>query len=176
MLLRGKQVQLTALHKEDLDKIMEWHRNLTFLRQLDATIAQPKTKQEIEKWYEDATSGNGFLFAIRTIESETLIGFIELEGILWNQGNGWVSIAIGEESYQNNGYGTEAMELLVDFSFQECNLHRIQLTVFENNPRAIRLYEKLGFQKEGVYREFIRRDGEMWDMLLFGLLRKEWRA
>jgi RimJ/RimL family protein N-acetyltransferase len=50
------------------------------------------------------------------------------------------------------------------------------LTVFSYNDWAIRLYEKLGFQREGVFREFLQRDGQVYDMLLYGLLRREWEA
>ena len=67
------------------------------------------------------------------------------------------------------------MELALAFGFHELNLHRIQLTVFEYNKNAIKLYEKLGFQKEGAYREFIKRDGQVYDMILYGLLKKEWQ-
>ena len=60
------------------------------------------------------------------------------------------------------------------FAFDELNLHRVQLTVFSYNERAIALYEKLGFQREGVYREHLQRDGRRYDMYLYGLLRHEW--
>jgi RimJ/RimL family protein N-acetyltransferase len=66
------------------------------------------------------------------------------------------------------------MTLALDFAFKELNLHRIQLTVYSYNPRAIRMYEKLGFQLEGTYREFLLRDGQHYDMLLYGLLSHEW--
>ncbi len=46
--------------------------------------------------------------------------------------------------------------------------------MFEYNERAIALYEKLGFRREGVYREFLSRDGQRYDMYLYGLLRREW--
>ena len=52
----------------------------------------------------------------------------------------------------------------------------MQLTVFAYNERAIALYEKLGFVREGVYREFLARDGVRYDMYLYGLLRREWEA
>jgi len=67
------------------------------------------------------------------------------------------------------------MQLALQFAFNELNLHRLQLTVFSYNDRAIALYEKLGFQREGVYREFLQRDGERHDMYLYGLLLREWQ-
>jgi RimJ/RimL family protein N-acetyltransferase len=68
------------------------------------------------------------------------------------------------------------MRLALDYAFSELNLHRVQLTVFAYNARAIALYEKLGFVREGVYREFLHRDGVRYDMYLYGLLRREWRG
>jgi len=66
------------------------------------------------------------------------------------------------------------MTLLLDYAFGELNLHRVQLTVFEYNERAIALYEKLGFRREGVYREFMQREGRRYGMYLYGLLHSEW--
>jgi RimJ/RimL family protein N-acetyltransferase len=68
------------------------------------------------------------------------------------------------------------MTLALNFAFEELNMHRVQLTVFQYNERAVALYEKLGFQKEGVYREFLHRDGKRYDMYLYGLLRSEWES
>ena len=68
----------------------------------------------------------------------------------------------------------EQIRKAVRFGFHELNLHRIQLTVFSYNERAVALYEKLGFTREGVYREHLQRDGQRHDMYLYGLLRREW--
>ncbi|MEL7657044.1 MAG: GNAT family protein, partial [Bacillota bacterium] len=70
----------------------------------------------------------------------------------------------------------EALRLLLRYAFDELNLYRVQLTVFSYNPGAIRLYEKLGFVREGVFREAVHRDGARHDMILYGLLRREWEA
>ena len=70
----------------------------------------------------------------------------------------------------------EALRLMLRFAFHELNLHRLQLTVFAYNEAAIRLYERLGFQREGAFREYLLRDGKRYDMLLYGLLAREWEA
>ncbi len=74
------------------------------------------------------------------------------------------------------GFGREALGLLMRFAFDEVNLRRLSLTVFAYNTRAIRLYEGMGFVREGTFREFLVRDGQPHDMLLYGLLEREWRA
>ncbi|MCS4515774.1 GNAT family N-acetyltransferase [Clostridium botulinum] len=69
-------------------------------------------------------------------------------------------MGFGEEEARGKGYGTQVTELVLNFAFKELNLHRIHLTVLEYNHRAIKLYEKVGFRREGTYREFIHRDGK----------------
>jgi RimJ/RimL family protein N-acetyltransferase len=120
--------------------------------------------------------GNGYLFAIRPLDADDLLGYVELDGILWAHQIGWLGIGIGEPGNWGRGYGYEALRLALDFAFHELNLYRVQLTVFEYNERAIALYEKLGFRREGVFREFVHRDGRRYDMLLYGLLRREWEG
>ena len=102
-----------------------------------------------------------------------MIGFIELDGILWTHGNAWFSIAISPREYWEQGYETEAARLALTFAFQELNMHRVQATVFSYNRRSMAMFERLGFRREGAYREFIHRDGQRYDMLLYGILRDE---
>ncbi|MEP7191056.1 MAG: GNAT family protein, partial [Roseiflexaceae bacterium] len=113
---------------------------------------------------------------VRLLDGDELLGIVELDSILWPHRHTWVSIAIGEATNQGHGYGAEALGLALQFAFQELNLHRVQLTVFSYNQRAIALYEKLGFQREGIFREHLERDGTRFDMYLYGILRPEWLA
>lgn len=174
-LLHGRRLRLTALTQEDLPTIARWQHNSAFLRFFDALPAYPRSEASLAQWLQGRQKEkNAFLFAVRPLDENTLIGYVELEGILWSHQVGWASIAIGDPSHWGQGYGTEAMQLLLAFAFDELNLHRVQLTVFSYNRRAIALYEKLGFRHEGTYREFMQRDGRRYDMLLYGLLRSEW--
>jgi len=176
-LLRGNKVYLSAWRKDDIPTITGWYQNPEFMRLLDAEPAKPRPQTEPEEWIDRAHKAhNEFSFAIRTCDRDKLIGLIELEGILWPHGVSWLGVGIGESKYWGGGYGTEAVTLMLRFGFWELNLHRIQLTVFDYNTRAIAAYEKLGFVREGVYREFLQRDGRRYDMLLYGLLRREWEA
>jgi len=88
----------------------------------------------------------------------------------------WLGIGIGMREYWDRGLGSEALALALRYAFHEMNLHRLTLTVLAYNTRAIHLYEKLGFRHEGTFREFGLRDGKRYDMLLYGLLRREWEA
>ena len=174
-LLRGSRVRLTALTQNDLPTVAKWYQNSEFLRLFDVLPAYPKTETALAQWLDDTDKAtDAFLFAIRTLDSDTLIGYVELDGILWTHRVGGVSIAIGKAKHRGQGYGYEAMQLVLQFAFDELNLHRVQLTVFNYNERAIALYEKLGLRREGVHREHLQRDGKRYDMYLYGLLRSEW--
>jgi RimJ/RimL family protein N-acetyltransferase len=178
-LLRGERVRLTAFSQDDPPIIARWYRDTALLRLFDAVAARPQSEAELarrlQRWEQDE---NGFYFAIRRIEDsdDDLLGLIELDGVLWTHGVCGISIAIGNRADWGHGYGYEAGELALAFVFQEVNLHRVTATVFSYNKRSRALVEKLGFRREGVFREFLERDGERHDMLLYGLLRPEWEA
>ncbi|NQD68298.1 GNAT family N-acetyltransferase [Bacillus haikouensis] len=172
-LLTGRNLYLTGLQEDDVPLLVKWSENEKLQRLLDALPYKPKSEDEVKKWIA-GEEHNSYRLAIRLKESGRLIGYAELDGILWAHRVGGLSIIIGEEVCQGKGYGREAMECVLAFAFEELNLHRLQLTVFSYNIRAIRLYESLGFTKEGSFREFLQRDGERHDMHLYGMLSAEW--
>jgi RimJ/RimL family protein N-acetyltransferase len=75
---------------------------------------------------------------------------------------------------RGRGVGTEATRLIVGHAFERLGLHRVQLEVYGDNPRARRVYEKAGFVVEGVRREAAWRDGEWVDEVLMAVLDHEW--
>ncbi|MCU0496320.1 MAG: GNAT family N-acetyltransferase [Anaerolineae bacterium] len=175
-LFQSAHLHLTGFTAEDVETITRWYQDDEYLRALSATIAFPDTPLKWQKWYESLPDlKDEYIFAIRLRADQSLIGWIALDGILWNHGAAWLSIAVGEAHQRGQGYGYEACELILRYAFHELNLHRVQLTVFANNHRAIRLYERLGFVREGVYREYLHRDGQRFDMYLYGILRSEWQ-
>ena len=176
-LLCGDQVRLTAMAADDLPTVARWFSNTRLLRLYDARPASPKSEAELAQWLEQIQKDkNTFAFTIRSLQGDDLVGYLELDGILWAHGVSGFSIVIGDQADWAKGYGSEAARLALAFAFDELNLHRITATVFDYNDRSIALFEKLGFQREGAFREFVFRDDQRYDMLLYGLLRHEWRA
>ena len=88
---------------------------------------------------------------------------------------GEVGIVIGEKDYQNKGYGTEAMELLIEYGFTTINLNRIELYTYDFNISALKSYKKVGFIEEGRKRQFIWANGGYHDAIIMGILAEEWR-
>lgn len=174
-ILKGEAVRLAPLTSGDLATIARWQEDDSYLRLLDSTPAAPKSATQLARWLDEAQQANDrFVFAIRPLNDGLLLGVVELDGILWSHRVTWLSIAIGDPDQRGKGYGSEAMRLALRFAFHELNLHRVALTVFAYNAQAIATYERLGFRLEGAHREFLERDGQRHDMLLYGLLRHEW--
>ncbi len=179
-LLYGQKVRLTAFNlAQDLPVLARWYHNPDFLRLFDTSPAYPKNEEALRKMLEEEQqqpAKNMYIFAVRSLEGEDLLGYLEIDEIDWVHGACGLGIGFGDPAHWDKGYGYEAMQLALAFAFRELNLHRVTITVFSYNDRSLALAEKLGFRREGTYRERLQRDGQRYDMHLLGLLRHEWEA
>jgi RimJ/RimL family protein N-acetyltransferase len=176
-LMEGKLVELRITDPErDYAWFNTWFKDNQFARLLDSDPItfwpQKMTKEWMEKHLDDFLQFTIF----KKGDAEKPIGFVGLDGINWVSGDAWVGIGIGERECWGKGYGTDAMQVMLRYAFCLLNLHRISLSVFDYNPRAIRSYEKAGFVREGVEPEFLEREGKHFDLVLMGILRSEWRG
>lgn len=176
-LFEGNNVKLGAIRESDIAEIEKWFDNISFLRYYDMVPAIPKTRKQVEELIrEHEASTEKYIFAVRLAENEKIIGIAGYYDIIWSNKVATAFIGIGDKGSTGKGFGKEAMRLLLEFGFNELNFYRIQLNVISYNEVAIKLYESLGFIKEGTYRNFILRDGKRYDMYLYGLLKPEWDA
>lgn len=170
----GEKVKLVPLDLEkELKYWEEWDLDSEYKRLLDDAPATPIAGSIAKEHFEDS-NGSGALFMVHAKADDRVIGFIELEGFDWAARSGWVGIGIGDPEYRGKGYGTEAMQLVLDYAFRGLNLNRVNLNVFAYNERAIRSYEKSGFRYEGTQREVIFKEDQRWDIFDMGILRAEW--
>jgi RimJ/RimL family protein N-acetyltransferase len=176
-LFKGSLVRLAGIDPDEVSKFFaQWNRDSEYMRLLDTDPPRLHSSKSIKEWIEKDFENNKdmYWFAIRTLEDDRLLGDITLSVINWGSREAFAGIGIGAREFWGKGYGTDAMRLLLRYGFIELNLRRISLTVFEFNQRALRSYEKVGFQLEGRQRQFMRREGRRWDILYMGILREEW--
>jgi RimJ/RimL family protein N-acetyltransferase len=176
---RGTLVRLGSESPEVMAKAFaKWDRDTEQHRLADSDPAQlwseKKIKEGIEKRAED--NSKSFQFSVRTLEDDKLIGGVGLWISSWTHSEIWLGISIGERNYWGKGYGTDAMRLIVQYGFVELNLRRISLGLHAYNERALKSYQKVGFQLEGRTRGEGLRDGVRFDSLWMGILREEWFA
>lgn len=167
----GQMVRLSSCRPEDAEILASWTEDAEYLRNVDTDIAAPSSVESFRN--SGGKSSNAIEFRLRALEDDTLIGFVALFGIEWNNQCGRLAIGIGNPNYRNKGYGTDALRLILRYAFNELNLHRVGLDVISYNKRAIRAYEKVGFKVEGTLRESVLRDGEKHDRIMMGILRNE---
>ena len=186
-MIYGERIRFRALEKADIPLFVRW-LNDPEVRQ-GILIYQPISQVGEENWFEgmlkrpvdehvlgiEARMPGGLAgeSAIEGSELWRLIGSWAFNDIDWRNRSAEFGILIGDKSYWNRGYGTEAVRLLVQHGFKTLNLNRIYLHVFENNPRAIRAYEKAGFIHEGRKRQAEYKDGKYIDVLVMSMLKDE---
>jgi RimJ/RimL family protein N-acetyltransferase len=177
-ILKGELVRLSAVDPEEFSKAFtHWRRDSEFMRLIDSGEVMLRSQKDSQKWIEKEIEDqdvNQYMFTIRTLAEDKLLGDIGLSVVNWMSRDAFVGLGIGERDFWGRGYGTDVMKVILRYAFTEINLRRVTLSVFEYNPRAVRSYEKAGFVHEGRMRQFLNREGKRWDMLFMGILRDEW--
>jgi RimJ/RimL family protein N-acetyltransferase len=110
------------------------------------------------------------LFVIRTVAEQRAIGFAIFKNLLPAYRSAELGVRIGAEADRGMGYGTRAVRLAMAYAWDTLNLHRVSLTVFADNPRAIAAYRKAGFREEGVMRHAAFTGGMWHDVMLMAAL------
>ena len=149
--LKGKRIYLSPINIQDVERYTQW------LNDLDVTLSLgnpgviyglEKEKEAVENMIKGGTD-----FAIVTNDEDRLIGNCGLFSIVEKHRKADFGIMIGDKNYWDQGYGREAIELLLNYGFNILNLNNIMLKVFSFNKRAIKCYEAIGFKEIGRRRE-----------------------
>ena len=124
-------------HEKDPEIESNWTHDIQYLRQLSCDIARPLSPAHLKKKYEkiekEMEEGkNVFYFTIRMRSDDRLIGFARLYWIEWSNGSGRIELGIGSEKDRQQGYGSEALQMLLRYAFAELNLYRLSADVPES--------------------------------------------
>ena len=171
--LEGRLVRLRAREPQDEAAFHAWFNDYAVTEFLAIRYPVSHLAERSMLDSEPALRHERAAFSVETLGDGVLIGNCELRVPAPENRCGNVGIAIGHTGYRDRGYGTDAMRTACRFGFEMMNLNRIALTVYDWNPRAIRVYEKVGFKREGTMREAIFRAGRWNDLVYMGLLRGE---
>ncbi|MFC3748197.1 GNAT family N-acetyltransferase [Paenibacillus sp. GCM10012306] len=165
----GELVNLRALNIKDSNQILEWVNNPELKYLIGTTY--PVSEIEHEIWFQNKlTDKLNKIFGIQEQSCNVLIGIIGLNNIDFINRNAELYVYIGDEKYWGKRLGSDAIETLVRFAFNELNLHRISLFVFSYNTRAIKAYQKVGFVTEGIMKESLFKSGKYYDKVLMAIL------
>ncbi|GGE67661.1 GNAT family N-acetyltransferase [Priestia taiwanensis] len=172
--LTGTKVKLRKITESDYPPYIKMEGDMETRLLADDDLPFPPTEEDHKTFLKGISSKKDeYMFVVETLDTHTFIGTIGLFRTNWKNGTCYVGITLSSD-YQGKGYGTDAMNVLVDYIFTYINLNKVKLEVFSSNERAIRSYEKCGFKKEGTLREEIFRYGAFQDITVMGILRGEW--
>lgn len=170
MNIDGAKVRIRPIEPGDLPMILKWNNDSEVEEFLDGE--SPRTIEKCREWFSKNSSNRHAKAYVFCAQDGTLLGDIELINISWRSGDGEMRIRIGEKDHWNRGYGTDAVTTLLRHAFVDLGLSRVYLRVYSHNMRAIRVYTKCGFRKEGLLRHRQKREG--WsDIILMRILRSE---
>ena len=175
--LKGDLVYLKKLDKEYLEQYWENLSNSSIESTIFTGTQQVFSKSDIEEYLEDISKDRSrFDFLIFLKESNKLVGEVVINDIDRNNRGASTRVSINRKEDFNKGYGTEAMILLLNYGFSMLNLHRIELEVFPFNERAIHVYEKIGFVREGIRRDGCFFNNKYYNMITMSILEEEFRG
>ena len=178
-MLKGKSVLLRPFKRADISHFLKWFNDPEIVQYLDMYL--PMTEMGEEKFIEELGTtrvNSDIILVIEAIEGASTkpIGNCGLHQINQKDRDAVFGIVIGEKDYWSKGYGLEAAALIINYGFQQLNLHRISSAAVAFNERSIKFHNKLGFREEGRLRQAMFKNGQYHDRLEFGLLREEWKG
>lgn len=170
-MIAGELVILRALESEDLDRCFRWMNDPQIIRTLKSRYPIPFLEEA--EWLERAVrpSSSERHFAIERRDNREHIGNASIHRIEWISRRAEFGLFIGEPSAWNRGFGGDAIRTLVRFAFDEMNLEKLRIDVFDYNERAKHLLESNGFIQEGKLAREFYREGSYHDLFILSVFR-----
>ena len=167
-MLEGKNVNLRLEEKEDMKLVSEWLNNPDYWGEYLPLKQQSRT--EVEKEYDSQLQDSKWFIVEKRDGSKIgSIGYFLATGNLVEIGYSLIPNERGK------GYCTEAAKILVDYLFLSKSIVRVQSHTDVRNLPSQKVLEKTGFKKEGIVRKSLFARGEWRDMILYSILREEWK-
>lgn len=172
--LVGDRIYLSPRNAEDYEKFTEW------LNDFETTdyIGYSGKLMSIqgEKEFLESNNNPEATFSIITLNEDKIIGTVGLENFNYVDRTATLGIFIGDREYRSQGYGTEAIRMVLEYGFKYKNLHNIKLDLVSFNERAFKCYQKCGFKEYGRRRESKFLNGKYYDTVSMDILESEFQG
>jgi RimJ/RimL family protein N-acetyltransferase len=174
-ILSGERVVLRPITKADA---ADMFASLSDQESMRLTGTQDTfTFEQVERYCERIeTAEDRADYAIILKSDPAYLGEVVLNGIDWENRSANFRIALAAHTVFGKGYGTEATRLILGFGFRTLKLHRIELEVYDFNPRAQHVYKKVGFVREGVRRDVLLWEGNYHSAIVMSILEGEYKS
>ncbi|KAB2328703.1 GNAT family N-acetyltransferase [Cytobacillus depressus] len=170
-------IELQYFERTDFKQLINWVSSPQFLRHWGGPAFQyPLSENQLEKYIENANRDSSDTLAYKVLDKETgsVIGHISLGKIDRKNKSARVGkVLVGDKNVRGKGIGQQMMKEILKVAFEDLNLHRVSLGVFDFNVSAIACYEKAGFTKEGLLRDSRKNGDEYWSLWEMSILENE---
>lgn len=172
-------IRLEPFTAADFDELIAWSGDAAFLLQwAGPSFRHPLTEDQLALYMKgsgDPQTSDRLIYKVVLERTGRSVGHISLGSIDRDNRSGRVGkVLLGDASVRGQGIGELMMRAIVRIGFEELNLHRISLGVFDFNRSAIACYEKAGFRQEGVLRDARRFGDTFWNLVEMSILKPEW--
>ena len=165
--------RLRPLADKDIDALYVFRNDPAIISKLGG-FSTGYSKTDLADWLDyHRKKADEILWVIADNETDRCFGHVGLYNVNHRVRKAELAVLIGDTEKHRKGLGSEVCAAVVDYGFSQLNLNRIELSVLANNQPALRLYEKLGFRKEGVLTDAEYRDSQYVDVILMAILRTE---
>lgn len=174
-MLQGERIYLRHLTPFDAQKLFEYELSNkeffipTSFTRTDSYYTLDRFRKNIESYTKEIEEKSSLRFGIFLNSNHKLIGMIALNDILWPLKTSYVGYSL-DLKHTKQGYMYEALKLIIDYSFNELKLHRLEAGVMPSNHPSYKLLERCGFVREGLLRKNVHINGRWEDHYIYGLL------
>ena len=171
-------IELKLFERADFQQLINWIENPEFLLQWGGpNFNFPLDEPQLENYLKGANDEDSdvLIYSVFEKETEKIIGHISLGKIDPTNKSARVGkVLVGDRNVRGKGIGQQMMTEILKIAFDDLDLHRVSLGVFDFNSSAIACYEKAGFKKEGLLRDYRRIGNEYWSLWEMSVLDNEW--
>lgn len=170
--LKGTTVYLRALEPEDLDFVFRIENNeeIWEVSNTQTPYSRFLIRQYLENAHQDIYEAKQLRLAICKKDSFEAIGLIDLFDFDPRNHRAGIGIVIQNQEERSKGVGAESLDLLIQYAFQQLNLHQLYANIGSNNEISLKLFTKFGFQKIGVKKEWNFLQGNYHDEEIYQLI------
>ncbi len=159
---------MKPLSADHLDHVMTWINDPDIVKNFQHFDKQFTREDELGFIKKLIASDSNRVFSVFD-EENNYVGQVGLNQISWENKLGRLAVFVKKE-HRGKGYAQEMIRLILDKAFKELGLHKVWLVVYADNAKAIHIYEKLGFQKEGVLKDEYYWQGRYHDMMRMAIV------
>lgn len=172
-------IVLEYFGRNDFDQLMKWIEDDELLMNWSGSLfSYPLTLKSLE-WYiddvNDINNSDAFIYKAVDVVSGKTVGHISLGSISKKNKSGRISrVLVGGNDNRGRGCCQQMVKAILKIGFEELQLHRISLGVYDFNTAAINCYKKSGLIVEGITRDVLNFKGNWWSLVEMSILEKEW--